>query len=131
MQKVVPVLISKGAYQHPYLGVAGSDVTPDIAKAMGLDANTHGALIGTVTSGGPAAKAGVLPSTQQVTINGQQANVGGDIITAIDGQPVKSFNDLGSYLFVHTEAGQTVTLTVLRGGKTTTVKVTTGVLPTN
>jgi S1-C subfamily serine protease len=106
-------------------------VTPDIAKAMGLDANTRGVLIDTVTAGGPAAKAGLLASTQQVTINGQAANVGGDIVTAIDGQPVKSFNDLGSYLFVHTEAGQTVTLTLLRGSKTTTVKVTTGVLPAN
>jgi S1-C subfamily serine protease len=131
VQKVVPVLISRGSYQHPYLGVAGTDVTPDIAKAMGLDANTRGVLIDTVTAGGPAAKAGLLAGTQQVTINGQAANVGGDIVTAIDGQPVKSFNDLGSYLFVHTEAGQTVTLTLLRGSKTTTVKVTTGVLPAN
>jgi S1-C subfamily serine protease len=51
------------------------------------------------------------------------------VITAIDGQPVLSFSDVGSYLFVHTTAGQTVTLTLLRGGKTTTAKVTTGVLP--
>lgn len=129
VQKVVPSLISTGSYKHPYLGVAGTDMTPAIAKAMGLDSTTRGALIETVTPGGPAAKAGLLASTKQVTIDGQSATVGGDVVTAIDSQPVKSFDDLGSYLFVHTTSGQTVTLTVLRQGKSTTVKVTTGVLP--
>jgi serine protease Do len=129
VQKVVPALISTGVYKHPYLGISGTDLNPELAKAMGLDAATRGALVVDVTAGGPSAKAGLLASTQQVTINGQPANVGGDVITAIDGHAVKSFDDMASYLFVHTDAGQTVTLTVLRQGKSTQVKVTTGVLP--
>lgn len=129
VQKVVPALISKGSYQQSYLGMAGTDMTPDLAKAMGLDSSTRGVLVETVTSGGPAAAGGLLASTQLATINGQSATVGGDVITAIDGQPVNTFADLGTYLFLHTTPGQTVTLTVLRQGKSTSVKVTTGVLP--
>jgi S1-C subfamily serine protease len=104
-------------------------MTPDLAKAMGLNSNTRGALIETVAPGGPAENAGIQPSMQQATVGGQAVSVGGDIVTAIDGQAVRSFDDLGSYLFLHTTAGQTVTLTVLRNGRTGAVKVTTGTIP--
>ncbi len=129
VQKVVPSLISTGSYNHPYLGIAGTDMTAAIASAMGLSTNTRGALVETVSAGGPAAKAGLKASTEQAVIDGQQALVGGDVITAIDGQPVQTFNDLASYLFLHADAGQAVTLTILRGGKTMTVQVTTGIAP--
>jgi S1-C subfamily serine protease len=129
VQKVAPSLISTGSYNHPYLGIAGTDMTASIASAMGLSTNTRGALVETVSAGGPAAKAGLQASTQQAVIDGQQTTVGGDVITAIDGQPVQTFSDLGSYLFLHTDAGQAVTLTILRGGKTLTVQVTTGIAP--
>ncbi len=129
VQKVIPSLIKTGTYKHPYLGISGTDMTPAIAKAMGLPSTTRGALVGTISSGGPAANAGLQGSTQQVTINGQQTTVGGDVITAINGQPVNSFDDIGSYLFLNTTPGQTVTLTLLRQGKTVTAKVTLGTMP--
>ena len=129
VQKVVPALISSGTYKHPYLGISGTDLTPALAKAMNIDPATRGVLVETVVKGGPAATAGLLAGTKQVTINGAAIGVGGDVITAIDGQAVKTFDDLGSYLFVHTSAGQSVSLTVLRDGTPATVTVTTGVLP--
>jgi 2-alkenal reductase len=81
-------------------------------------------LVGDVTSNGPAEKAGLKGSTQQTTINGTTTNVGGDVITAIDDQPVKTFDDLVAYLASSTSVNQTVTLTVLRNGQTQTIKVT-------
>jgi len=129
VNKVIPSLISTGAYKHPYLGISGTTLTPDLATAMGLPASTKGTLVVDVTSGGPASAAGLLGSTQQATINGQAVPVGGDVITAVNGQPIQTMDDLSSYLFLHTTSGQTITLSILRGGKQMTVKVTTGILP--
>jgi S1-C subfamily serine protease len=129
VSKVVPALISNGKYEHPYLGISGFSLTPDIATAMNLPTDTRGALVETVVSGGPSDKAGLQPSTTTVTINEVQGTVGGDIITAIDGQPVKSMSDIIAYLAIHTEVGQTVKLSILRNGQTQSVDVTLGTRP--
>ncbi len=129
VQKVVPSLISTGKFEHPWLGVSGTDLTASLATAMGLDANQRGALILSLDPGGPAAKAGLQGGNQTATINGQQAQVGGDVITAIDGQPIRTFGDVGSYLIEHAAVGQTITVTVLRGGKQANVQLTLGALP--
>jgi serine protease Do len=128
--KVVPELISSGSYQHPYLGISGTDMSPAIAQAMNLPDQTRGALVVTVTAGGPADNAGLQPSNTTVTINGVQGTVGGDIITAIDGQSINSMSDLIAYLAIHTEVGQQVSLTILRNGQTQTVNLTLGSRPT-
>ena len=130
VQKVVPALISTGSYKHPYLGISGTTLTPELSSAMNLPAGQQGALIVDVTSGGPADKAGLHASTKQVVIGGQQTVVGGDVIVAINGQPIKQFEDLASYLFDNTKVGDTITVTVLRSGKQQDVKVTLGALPT-
>ena len=124
VSRVVPALITNGKYEHPYIGIRGTSLTPDIATAMKLNATQRGALVEEVVQNGPADKAGLHGSDQQVTIDGQNINVGGDVITAIDGNPVKTMDDLIVYLADHTEIGQKVTLTVLRAGKETTVDVT-------
>ncbi len=124
VQKVVPALIKTGHYDHSYIGIGGTTLTPSLAQAMGLKSDQRGALVSSVTAGSPADKAGLLGSTQQATVDGLQALVGGDVITAINGQPVKNFDDLVSYLARSTDVGQTVTLTILRGGSETTVQVT-------
>lgn len=128
--KVVPSLIKSGTYTHPYLGISGIDINPDIAQAMNLPADTRGALVETVTAGGPAANANLQASNTTVTINGVQGSVGGDVITAIDGQTINSMSDIIAYLAIHTQVGQTVTLTILRDGKTQSVQVTLGNRPT-
>jgi serine protease Do len=117
VEKVVPALIDTGHYQHPRLGLTGTDLTLDVAKAMNLSPDQRGALIINVTPGGPADKAGLQGSDSTTTIDGQDVPIGGDVIVAVDGQPITSFNDVVAYLARNTEVGQTVTLTVLRQGK--------------
>ena len=131
VQKVVPSLISTGKYDHPWLGLSGTTLTPDLAQAMNLKASQKGLLVADVVAGGPSAKAGLQPSNQTATVSGQQTNVGGDVITAVNGQPVNRFEDLTSYLLSQTQPGQTVTLTILRGGQEQTVKLTLGTTPSN
>ena len=122
-QKVVPVLIKTGHFDHPYLGISGGTLAPALAQAMNLKADQRGALVGSVTRGGPAEKAGLRGSTQPATIDGQSVNVGGDVIIAFNGTPVKTFDDLVAYL-ARLDVSQTVTLTILRDGKEQTIQVT-------
>ena len=123
VSKVVPSLIETGKYEHPYLGISGGKLVPDIAKAMNLPAGQRGVLVATVTEDGPAAKAGLQPSQDTTTIDGQDVPMGGDVITAIDGQTTNAMDDLIAYLSDQTEVGQTVKLTVLRDGKEVSVDV--------
>jgi len=129
VQKVVPVLIAKGSYEHPWLGISGTTLDPNLAQAMGLDANQRGALVIEVVPGSPAEQAGLQSSDRQVTIDGQERQVGGDVIVALDGQPVKTFDDLVAYLFRSTDLGQKATLTVLRDGRERQVEVTVAARP--
>ena len=129
VQKVIPALIKTGHYDHSYIGISGTTLTPSLAQAMGLKADQRGALVSSVTAGSPADKAGLLGSNQHATVDGLQALVGGDVITAINGQSVKNFDDLVGYLARSTDVGQTVTLTIVRGGNQTTVQVTLSARP--
>jgi serine protease Do len=129
VEKVVPTLIETGHYDHPWLGVSGVSLNPDLADAMNLSSDQRGALIMDVVPGGPADAADLHGSDRQVTIDGQDVRVGGDLIVAIDGQAVKGFDDLVTYLVRATEVGQKITLTVLRDGKEETIPVTLAARP--
>lgn len=129
VNKVVPALISNGHFDHPWLGLSGTTLMPTLTEAMGLQADQHGALVIDVTPNSPADQAGLQGSDRQITIEGQQVRVGGDIIVAIDGQPVKSFDDVVTYLARSGKVDQTITLTVLRDGKEETVKATLAARP--
>jgi 2-alkenal reductase len=126
VQRVVPVLISKGSFAHPSLGMSGITMTPTVASEVGLATTLQGVLVTDVTPGGPADVAGLIASSQQMTRPGLISVTAGDVITAIDGQTLKSYEDLVSYLFNSTAVGQKVTLTILRNGSTSTVSVTLG-----
>ncbi len=129
VQKVVPALISEGGYTHAWLGISGTTLTPDVAQAMNLDENQRGALVITVQGDGPADKAGLLGSEDQITVDGQNLPTGGDIIVAFEGYTVSTFDDLVANL-ARFSAGETVTLTVIRDGKTRDLTVTLGTRPT-
>lgn len=129
VQQVVPELIKSGRYQHAWLGVAVTSLNPDLDNAMGLKPDQRGALVQAVTPGGPAEKAGLLPSKQQATINGNQINVGGDVIVGFEGKTIKSSDDLITFLARSGEVGQTVTFTILRDGKEMQVQVTLAARP--
>jgi len=126
---VVPALIKDGKYVHSWLGVSGTSLTPDLAKAMNLDVSQRGALVEEVMPDSPAEKAGLQGSNQQTTINGQNVNVGGDVITAIDNQLVLQMGDLIAYLAGSTKVDQKITLTILRAGKQQNVDVTLAARP--
>jgi serine protease Do len=131
VQKVVPALIETGHYDQPWMGISGTALVPDLATAMGLAADQRGALVIDVVPSSPAAKAGLLGSDRQIQINGQTARVGGDVIIAVDGQPVQDFEDLIAYLANSTEVGQTITLSVLRDHNNETIDLTLAARPTS
>lgn len=125
VKKVVPSLIANGSYDYPYLGISSIDgLTMDEIEAMGFDPNVPGVYVLEVTSGGPAAKAGIRAGTRTTKYNGLYA--GGDMIVALDGVSVKDYNQLLSYLFMYKQPGDSLTVTILRNGTQKSVEVTLG-----
>lgn len=122
IRRIVPELIRQGRYSYPWLGISGRDVNPDIVDAMGLP-ERRGALIVEVIKGSPAERAGLQGSDRSVTVSEARLEIGGDIVTAIDGHPVHRFDDLLVYLIEKTSVGQRVELTVWRRGGEETVEV--------
>jgi serine protease Do len=129
VQNVVPVLIKDGKYVHSWLGISGTTLTLDLANAMNLKTDQRGALVEEVSPNSPAEAAGLQGSNQEVTIDGQTVNIGGDVITAIDGKPITGMDQLIAYLSSSTKVGQKVTLTILRDGEQQTVDVTLAARP--
>ncbi len=129
VKKMADALIKDGKVAHSYLGILGGTLTLDVNELMGLDPNFRGVLVRDVVSGSPGAKAGIRPSTTEKDLDGTKVMVGGDIIVAVDNVPVRRFEDLLAYLFVKTDPGQTITLTVYRAGEKVDVKVTLGERP--
>ena len=122
VKRVVPVLIEKGQYDYPYLGISSMDeLTLPVIEALGLKSQT-GAYVTSVVPGGPADKAGIKAGAKQTSLDGLLA--GGDLIVAIDGRPVKTFDELLRYLLTHKAPGDTVVLTVMRGDETVDITVT-------
>ncbi len=124
---VVPALVEKGAYQWPWLGVSGGSVNLALMKANGLDTQ-QGAYIDAITAGGPAEKAGLQGSTGSQPVNGADVPTGGDVIVAIDGKPVASFDAL-LYEVASRKPGDRVVLTILRGGQRREVSIALGERP--
>jgi S1-C subfamily serine protease len=115
-------LLQTGQVQHAYLGISGTDVTPQLADVLNLPVK-QGALVEAVQSGGPAAKAGVNAGSTTISINGTQINAGGDIITKIDGKPVTGFDDVIADIGA-LKPGDQVQLTLVHGSQTRTATVT-------
>jgi S1-C subfamily serine protease len=116
MTKVVPSLITAGSFQHPWLGVAGRDMTPGIADHLGL-AEPRGFLVMDVVAGSPAEKAGIKAGNQDATIDGVQVKLGGDVIVGIDNKTVRKIDDILVYLQREKSVGDDLQLSILRDGK--------------
>lgn len=115
-KRVVPEIIKSGKYDYPYMGISSiDDLGIEEIKALGLTQFT-GAYVTTVVSGGPAAKAGIKAGTQDVGL-GPNLLGGGDLIVAMDGVPIKNFDELLRYLINNKSPGDTLVLTVLRNGE--------------
>ncbi|GAB4477201.1 MAG: trypsin-like peptidase domain-containing protein [Anaerolineales bacterium] len=127
---VVPDLIEKGKHEWAWLGVRGGNLSPLVREAMDLNVS-KGAYIAEVVAGGPSAKAGLRGSSGTVTVRGREVEVGGDVIVAINGEPVRSFDDLLIYITLNGKPGDTVELTVLRENREISIKVKLEARPEN
>lgn len=117
-------LVTKGSYdQHSSLGVTGTDMTYEIAEAMGANV-TYGWLI---VSGSD--QTGLQGGTSQVAIAGEIVTVGGDIIIALSGTRITNIDDLSTYLEEYTLPNQTIDVTIVRNGQTLTLPIKLGTRP--
>ena len=126
---VAPALIAEGRYEYPFIGIRGVSVSPDIAQAMDLPADTRGALVLAVGTGTAAEQAGMQASDRLTAIDGAELPIGGDIITAMNGVPMMGMDDVVAYTVEHSQPGDTVEFTILRDGTEMTVEVTMGARP--
>ena len=129
IRKVVPELISRGTYKHPYIGIAGVDMTPEIAREMDMN-DSRGFLVTEVTSGSPAERSGIRGGGALKDINGRQIELGGDVIVAVDNVTVRKIEDLLSYLQSDRSVGETVILRLIRDGKPQEIGMTVEARPT-
>jgi putative serine protease PepD len=120
-------LIESGSVEHAYLGVTLQEIPADVADQVD---GTAGAAIAVVRPGTPAAQAGLKAATGEKTVDGTPYPSGGDIVTAADGQPIATADDLQKAVDAK-KPGDTMELTVVRDGKTRTVTVTLGTRPTS
>jgi S1-C subfamily serine protease len=128
VRRVVPELIERGYYPHPWLGVLGYSLSPELARQIELDAE-RGLLVAQVYDNSPAAAIGMRGATRQIYVGRQPVYVGGDVLTMVDDQTITGNADLFKYLETRTRAGQVVTVTYIRDGQTYTENLTLGEEP--
>ena len=124
VRRVVPYLIRDGEFRHSYLGIQGGPLLPAQRETMNLPADFNGVMVAFVTPGGPAEAAGLQAAEETTQSTFGELRINGDIITAINGQPVSQVADLTAYLEANTQPGGTVTLTIWRDGQTLDVPLT-------
>ena len=122
VSQIARQLITSGHAEHTYLGIRGTEITPDLQQAINLPVGA-GVLVGQVEPGSPADMAGIQGGSTTATIAGQTLTLGGDIITSIDGHKITSFANLAETIAAKS-AGDQVTLGILRNGKALTITVT-------
>ena len=132
VERVAPALIANGHYKHSYLGVAGEPLSPICAESLELPKSIRGAYISKIIQGGPAAQAGLHggSSPSGTPYHGIcPLNKGGDVILAINDQPIRTFDNVLVYLERYASPGDQVTLRVLRAGKEYLLDVKLGIRP--
>jgi S1-C subfamily serine protease len=133
VRRVVPELIARGYYPHPWLGATMLTLTPANANVFrdgGMQVPVEaGLLVSEVTPGGPADRAGIRGGDRVMRAGRYQLLLGGDIITAINGKPVGDFQELTVYLETQTKVGDSVQATIVRDGQEQTLAVTLGEQP--
>jgi putative serine protease PepD len=122
VKRVADALIENGKVEHAHLGVRVQSIPPAAATEIGEAA---GVAVVQVQAGSAAADAGLKAATGTKSVAGQSYPTGGDVITEIDGTHVATAGDLKAQIDANSP-GDTVKLTVVRGGETRTVTVTLG-----
>jgi len=128
IKKIVPSLIEEGKYHHPWMGITGIDIDPDLAKIRELG-SAKGFLVVTVIDGHPADDAGLQGVSKTVEIDGKEYPIDGDIIVSVDGKEVRKINDLLVHLQREKSVGDEMILGVMRGGDLIHLTLTLGERP--
>ena len=128
IKKIVPSLIEEGKYHHPWMGITGIDIDPDLAKIRELG-NAKGFLVVTVIDGHPADDAGLQGVSKTVEIDGKEYPIDGDIIISVDGKEVRKINDILVHLQREKSVGDEMILGVMRDGDLLHLTLTLGERP--
>ena len=120
--KIIPTLIEKGEYKHPWMGISGRDIDPDLAKVLGLK-DAVGFLIITVVENSPASKAGLIGSEKTIQVEGIDYLIGGDIILSVDEIDVRKIADILIHLQRAKSVGDEMVLEILRDNRTTDITI--------
>ena len=120
--KIVPTLIEKGEYKHPWIGISGRNIDPDMANVLNLK-DAIGFLIITVVDDSPASNAGLIGSDKTIEVEGVNYHIGGDIILSVDGIEVRKIDDILVHLQRAKTVGSEMILEILRDGRTTNVTI--------
>ena len=127
-KRLLPQLIAKGRVSHPWLGVAGLDITPEVASALKLPVR-QGIVVMQVSPKGPVDRAGIRGSTRKARVGNMLVSVGGDIIVAVESRKVTSIDDLTAFLDGERKVGDQVKIELLRDGRPLALSVRLGELP--
>jgi S1-C subfamily serine protease len=130
VSKIVPVLIKESKYKHPWLGISGIDIDPDLASILGLQ-DTRGLLVVSIVKDSPAEKAGLHGSTETKEIDGIKYQIGGDVILSVDHKDVRKIDDILIHLQREKKVGDTIDLEILREGRVTNFELTLEERPNN
>ena len=128
VKRVIPELIEKGYYAHPWLGFEAYSIVPALARGLDLPVE-KGLLIARIYRDGPAHEAGLRGADREVRVGNYVLLAGGDIVTTVNGTAVASMEDLIIYLETKTRVGDRMTLTIWRDGKEQQGEITVGERP--
>ncbi len=120
--KIISTLTENGEYKHPWIGISGRDIDPDLAKVLGLK-DAVGFLVVTVVENSPASKAGLIGSEKIIEVDGVNYPMGGDIILSVDEIEVRKINDILIHLQRAKTVGDEMVLEILRDNRTTNVTI--------
>jgi S1-C subfamily serine protease len=121
-RRSLAALLTKGHVSYAFVGIQSEDLTPSLARQLRLPV-ARGALVDTVSAGGPAAAAGIHGSTHEEVFEGEPVSVGGDVIVAVDGLPVAGADDLVRIVTNTLRPGQTAVFSIVRGSHRRTLAV--------
>jgi len=128
ISKVVPVLITEGKYSHPWIGISGQDINPDLAKIRNLN-HSKGFLIVTVIPDSPAEMAGLKGVSEIEKIDNKEYPKDGDIIISVDGKEVRKISDILIHLQEEKSVGDEMILGIIRNGEQMDIILTLVVRP--
>lgn len=116
IKRIVPALKEQGYYPHPWVGFLGYEISPRLAETLDLPVES-GILVAQLYRSGPAVAAGLRGAQEEVVVGNQRILAGGDIVVAVDGVRVTSWDDLNEYLELNTRVGDQIELRIVRDGR--------------